>query len=106
MSKIIFRALGVATFLGVVILLALLLAELLFHSHLTARTAEFLTLASAAGVALGTLVMIVHINVSASLSDSEKSKWRRNFLWRGPFVPAWYLWSVAGRDRPSRSIVL
>jgi hypothetical protein len=42
-------------------------------------------------VAIGTLVMIAHLNLTRSLDDGSKAKWRRYLPWGGPVTAGLYL---------------
>ena len=46
-------------------------------------------------IVIGTLVMIVHINVTHVIAEDAKAIWRGRLWWGGPFVAGWYLWTVS-----------
>lgn len=57
---------------------------------------------SIALVTWGLALMIVHINVTHVVAETQKSAWRAALWWGGPLVAGWYLWQV-GAGAPARN---
>ena len=66
------------------------------------RNSEILIFGCLVSIAVGMLLMIVHVNTTRTVSVIEKGRWIRSLWWGGPFMAGRYLWVAGGRERHRR----